>query len=405
MKTTIVGVMALLLLCVLFTAKKTNACTTGIFNGKASANGGPILWKNRDTNTLANKAVFVKAQPYNYIGLVNADESSGRMVYAGLNSEAFGIINSVAYNLPKNEKEMQDLEGIIMADALRSCRTIADFENYIKRNLGPALGSWANFGVIDASGNAAIFEVHNHDYKIHDTSKAPKNYLVNSNFARSGAQNEGYGYLRFNRASQLFKQLEGKPVSPRFIFQTVARDFGHVLVKHPTLKQLEEQSVDQPVWIYGRDCINRSNTASVAVICGKPNRPDNKGYATFWVLLGEPLTSIAVPLWVEAGQTPAALYQGKDAPMCGTAGVIKKILRPYTDNERVNYMETTQLVNKENAGFLPLIIKTETEIFRETRRFLDAATTYTPGQLAAFQEKMAQKALETLKATVDRYKN
>ena len=48
-----------------------------------------------------------------------------------------------------------------MADALRTCRTAADFEAYLRANLGRNLGGRTNFGVIDAAGNAEIFEVHN----------------------------------------------------------------------------------------------------------------------------------------------------------------------------------------------------------------------------------------------------
>ncbi len=51
-------------------------------------------------------------------------------------------MNTVAYNLPKETAEIKDLEGLIMADALRLCRTVDDFEAYVEANLGPALGAW-----------------------------------------------------------------------------------------------------------------------------------------------------------------------------------------------------------------------------------------------------------------------
>ena len=101
---------------------------------------------------------------------------------------------------------MVDLEGIVMADALRTCRTVSDFERYLEANLGPQLGSWANFGVIDASGKAWLFEVHNHGFEKHDAVAAPSGYLVNTNFARSGKPGEGMGYLRCERASELLAE-------------------------------------------------------------------------------------------------------------------------------------------------------------------------------------------------------
>ncbi|MCU0289395.1 MAG: hypothetical protein MUF15_23735 [Acidobacteria bacterium] len=195
---------------ILLSAKKKEGCTTAIINGGASADGVPMLWKNRDTDSLSNKVIYVEEKPYSYVALVNAEETSGRWVYGGLNSTGFGIMNSVAYNLPGTDGEMKDLEGLIMSDALRTCRSVDDFEQAIKKNLGNSLGSWANFGVIDAAGNAVIFEVYNHGYKKYDTTETPGKYLVNTNFARSGKEGKGAGYLRFERASTLFKEIPGK---------------------------------------------------------------------------------------------------------------------------------------------------------------------------------------------------
>jgi hypothetical protein len=59
-------------------------------------------------------------------------------------------------------------------------------------------------------------------------------------------------------------------------------------------------------------------------------------------------------------------------------------------------MQVTLLDNKEKTGFLPLILQAEKEIFRETAQFLKS--THTTGEFAAFQSKMAQKALVTLKS-------
>lgn len=373
---------------------ETEACTSAIINGASSRSGGPMLWKSRDTSFLSNKVIYVKEQPFCYIGLINAKETSGRYVYAGLNSEGFGIINTVAYNLPKEKDQMHDLEGRIMADALRTCRTVDDFEGYIKKNLGDTLGSWANFGVIDSAGNAVIFEVHNHGYKKFNSADTPEKYLINTNFARSGKTGKGQGYLRFERASALFNGLKGKKVTHEFIFRTAARDWGHSLMKHPAPGDLEYISETKPLWIYSRDCINRPSTASVVVINGrKPGR--DSSVATMWVLLGEPVTSIAVPVWVEARSTPAALYKGKDAPVCGEALRIKKIIRPFSEGSMKNYMNLTRLINKEKTGFLPLLMQTEKEIFEETAKFLEK--NHTPKEYADFQNKIAEKALKVLK--------
>jgi hypothetical protein len=373
---------------------KIEGCTTAIINGEASVDGAPMLWKNRDTDFLSNKVIYIDETPYDYVALVNARDTSGRWVYVGLNSEGFGIMNSVAYNLPKDKEEMQDLEGNIMADALRTCRTADDFEAYIKKNLGPSLGSWANFGVIDAQGNAVIFELHNNGYQKYDTSEAPEKYMINSNFSRSGKEGKGTGYLRFDRASYLFKQLQGQKVSHQYILREVSRDYGHTLLEYPGLKDLKNISGGKPVWVLTRDTINRSYTSAVAVICGK--KPgDKNSLATFWVILGEPVASIAVPVWVESKRMPQALCKGETAPLYKESRRIQKMIRPFTEMDRKEYLEVTRIDNKEKTGYLPLVIKTEREIFKETAAFLET----NPGaeELARFQSKMARKALETLR--------
>lgn len=398
MKNTIKIISAVLILLsalILFSAPGKEGCTTAVFNGAASVDGTPILWKNRDTGFLSNKVIYVDERPYSYLALVNAKETSGRFAYAGLNSTGFAIMNSVAYNLPESRAdEMKDLEGLIMADALRTCRTVDDFEQAIKKNLGPTLGSWANYGVIDARGNAVIFEVHNNGYKKYDTIDAPEKYLINTNFARSGKEGKGDGYLRFERASALFKEIPGRKVSHEYILQKISRDFGHPLLQHPTIEELNRISIKEPVWIYARDCITRPHSSAAIVICGK--KPgEKKSVAALWIILGEPVTSIAVPLWVEARETPLPLYEGQTAPICGEALRIKKMVRPYPERDKKSYMLLTRLVNKEKQGFLPLLLKTEQEIFAETAEFLKAP--HTKEEYAAFQNKMAQKALKTLK--------
>ena len=51
----------------LATRSGSQECTTAIFTGEATADGRPMLWKNRDTDQLSNKVVFVDDRPYSYL--------------------------------------------------------------------------------------------------------------------------------------------------------------------------------------------------------------------------------------------------------------------------------------------------------------------------------------------------
>lgn len=374
-------------------AQTPEQCTSAVISPRASVESVPVLWKNRDTGTLSNKVVFVEDDPYSYLALVNAEVPSGRHAFAGLNSAGFGIMNTVAYNLPRQSGEMEDLEGIVMADALRTCRTVDDFEQYLAANLGPALGAWANFGVIDADGKAYLFEVHNHGYEKHDAAAVEAGYLVNTNFARSGAPNEGAGYLRFERASRLFEQFPPAEVDHMTVLTRFARDLGHVLLDQPDLEQASATGQEQDLWVFSRDCINRPSTAAAVVIVGR-NPADPSSLATMWVIPGEPVTAIAVPLWVEAGSSPAPFWDGDEAPLWRESLRIKDLIRPMSEGYKRDYLNLTRLHNADGTGFLPIILETEAEILAETEEFLRSP--HSPAELAAFQNRMAERALTTL---------
>jgi hypothetical protein len=368
-------------------------CTTAVVTGQATIDGRPLLWKNRDTDNLSNKVVLVKDKPYTYLAVVNADDSSGRVAWGGLNEAGFAIINSVSYNLPKKGGESADLEGIVMADALRSCATVEDFEQYIRKNLGPELGCWTNFCVIDARGGASIIEVHNHGYARLDADTAAQHYLLNTNFSRSGVPDGGGGYLRYDRETELFKSASPRGLSHNFIFQTVARDLGHALLRNPARDTWSKLPADKPYWVHTNHTIDRNITACSILIQGV-NKGEDPHRAILWIILGEPVCSIAIPLWVEAGETPADLRLGSAAPISAEAERLKHMMRPLPGNDREEYADLTKLDNAAGSGWLPTLLRVETEIFRQTEEL--AGGKPSPDELARFEQQMARKALQTL---------
>ena len=375
-------------------APAADACTTAVVGSEASVTGTPILWKNRDTSTLSNKVVFVDEEPYAYLCLANARADSGRSCFAGLNESGFAIMNTVAYNVPELPGESNDREGIIMADALRTCRTVDDFERYLEANLGPALGGQTNIGVIDADGGAALFEIHNHGVERIDAADQPSDYLVNTNFARSGAEGEGEGYIRFKRASELFRSFPPGGVDPEVILHSFSRDLGHPLIDGPTLSDVSALPSQPPVWVNSRDRIDRPSTASTVVIVGRSSeRP-----ATMWIIPGEPLTAAAIPLWVKAGRSTAALFEGQEAPLWTESLRIKSGLRPSRIGHTGDYLDLTRLDNADGTGYLPELLEMESSIFAETAAFL--AGRPGPEELGDYQEQVADRVLGHLQSVV-----
>ncbi len=89
---------------------------------------------------------------------MDADDTAGRAAWAGINAVGFAIANSASYNLPQPTGELQEQEGVVMAEALRMCRTVGDLEQLIAHRLGKRLGVRTNLFAIDAEGGAVIIE-------------------------------------------------------------------------------------------------------------------------------------------------------------------------------------------------------------------------------------------------------
>ena len=371
----------------------TDNCTSAIISRFASVTSAPMLWKNRDTGVRSNKVVLVDEKPYRYLALVNHNDASGRICYAGLNEIGFGIMNTAAYNLPETPDELKDLEGFLMADALRKCRTIADFEKLVKNNMGRNLGVESNFGVIDADGNAMLFEIHNHGYKTFDPTAQPEKYLINTNFSRSGTLDKGAGHMRFKRATELFNTLGGKPIQASDILHRFSRDTGNVLVGQPNPDHYSQYPASPDTWISTKDSINKFYTSACVVLVGKnPDHPERP--ATLWVIPGEPLTAIAIPLWVEAGKVPDILWKGEKAAIWKVSAKLKELIRPYRKGNMQDYMRINKVDNREHTGYLPGLLAVETHIFKATEEFLKHS--HTPSELAQFQKKMADIAMGAL---------
>ena len=66
------------------------------------------------------------------------------------------------------------------------------------------------------------------------------------------------------------------------------------------------------------------------------------------------------------------------------------------ESDREEYLNARRLDNRDGTGFLPRLLAAEDEVFDRTATFLAALRT--PEELAAFQDEMASKALETMRS-------
>jgi hypothetical protein len=351
-------------------AAKTFACTTFLISGKHTADGKPILFKNRDTDEKQNSLVFFNDGLFKYIALVDGTEEWKKMVWGGYNEEGFAIINSAAYNNNVGDSsKLKDQEGIIMKLALQTCRTLKDFEKLLS-SLPKPMGLDANFGVIDAFGGAAFYETGNYNYTkfdANDTSIAPDGILVRTNYSTRADLTKGYGFCRYNTAIiALSTAIAEKKISPQFLFNNISRNLTHSLTKTDLLAELPKER-NIPEFKFFIDYIPRESTASAIMIVGAKD-PDHTKDAMMWTILGFPLTSVAIPTWISAGSNlPKSVTMDNKlhSPICNAALKFKKECFPITYDKGWNYINLSAVINQQNNGYMQLLQPIEDEIFKK----------------------------------------
>jgi hypothetical protein len=370
----------LTLLCVLcfhlILTVQSFACTSFLISGKFTTDGKPILFKNRDTDEMQNSLAFFDDGKYKYIGLVNGTANWSKEVWGGYNEAGFAIINTAAYNNNIGDTtKLKDQEGAIMKLALQTCQTLDDFENLLK-SLPKPMGSDANFGVIDAFGGAAFYETGNFRFKkfdANDPSITANGILVRTNHSLSADLTKGFGFNRYNTAfNALNKAFGEKKIVPQFLFNILSRNLYHSLTKTDLLADLPKLR-NEPEFKFFIDFIPRESTASAIMIVGAKDKMHVKD-AMMWTILGFPLTSVAIPTWISAGnQLPKSVTMDKSfsSPICTAALKFKGECFPITYDRGSNYINLSAVINQQKTGYMQLLQPIEKEVFDKANSLTD----------------------------------
>jgi hypothetical protein len=353
-------------------------CTTAVISGKYTKDGRPLLLKNRDTDALKNVIKYIDAQPYSFIGLVNSNDLEGKSIWIGNNSAGFAIMNSASYNLNVGDTlEQSGLEGRLMQRALQYCKDINDFQNFLDTLPKPYLLE-ANFGVIDASGGAAYFELGNHKFvKIdaNDPAVAPFGYIIRSNYSFTGEMGIGGGYIRYQTASELLYQaVSTNTLDAEFIIQKFFRSLKHSLTGDD-LTTYANLAAATDKYVQFRDFIPQKSTSSAVVVHGVlPS--ENPDYTTLWSITGFPLTSVAMPFWIKGGvKLPEiAGYNEnlKNSQACHAALIFKEKCFPVRFGKtEAYYLNINVLINRDETGYMQLLKQIEDKIITKTSENLE----------------------------------
>lgn len=253
-------------------------CTSVIVSGKKSPSGRPVMYKHRDTDVLDNVICRYVGEKYSFIGLVNKGSSGGE-VWTGTNSAGFCIMNTATYDLKDDEvpENLMDREGILMYKALGECESLSDFEMFLDNYPRP-MGVEANFGVIDAFGEAAYYEVNNHSwvkFDVNDEAVAPLGYLVVTNFTQTGRPQDRKGVDRYEKGYEIMSSLDYP-------------SDGEFFCDHKFLVNSISRS--------GAPILRNITSATVAIEGVRAG--DNPLKTVMWTVCGYPADAVCVPLMV-----------------------------------------------------------------------------------------------------------
>lgn len=353
------------------------ACTSAIVGAGANPYGRPMLWKHRDTSTIDNKVEYIPSQDgaYSYVALFNASDKRLEEAWTGMNEAGFAVMNTASYNIKDDSvpASKMDREGYVMTIALRTCRTVEDFQNLLEQLPRP-MGVEANFGVIDATGAGAYFETNNHSFVRFDVPN--DSVLIRTNYSHSGASDRGYGFIREANAVHILKPyISAHAVTPDLLTETVSRSFYHDMLK----KDFENESEK---WIIDQDFIPRYKSTATLVIEGcQPLEDANDADADFvadeyimWTGIGYPPCAEIIPVWCKPDGVDKEL-RGIGEKGHSIMGDRVKARRDEVFSLRKGnadkYIDMTKLFNDDNTGYVQILRPANLETYKLIRRKRD----------------------------------
>lgn len=257
------------------------ACTAALVTAKRAKDGAPMLWKHRDSPDWDCHYEYVEGGKYAYTALLSKDKQHN---YCGINEAGFAVLNTVSENLKVDNSIPQGPIALnFMSDALRECATVEEFEALLRTTNGKR-SYVTNYAVGDASGALAFFEVWSADFKRYDVKEQQEGFDVRSNFSFAGDMvTPGPSVPRYDIVK---RHMKGKRNYQPHDFIAYARNFengaGTDVMTAPGKFVCNDLTVPRYF-----------SVADMVAICDKEN-------PRMLVLIGHPVSGMAVPIYVKA---------------------------------------------------------------------------------------------------------
>ena len=166
------------------------------------------------------------------------------------------------------------------------------------------------------------------------------------------APNLGAGYIRFQTAESLFYRASGsKSLNVPYLIENMCRSLensysGEGVGDYLNLKAKEEK------FFYFQDCINRSTSTSSVVVQGV-REGESPSLTTMWAIVGAPLTSMAIPVWVNSGKELPEVITApgrENAEICENSFRLMEEMVPSQRGSTKFYINSTKVFNSDGTG-------------------------------------------------------
>lgn len=314
---TMVIVRIVLLFCCLTTSLFAQAGVGGLIGvvGAGAAGGRPLLWSMRDggTEDLVVQALADGAVPY----FAWCEAGHPERVHGGANVGGFAV---VAVPVAVDGLAEADAKlAALLQHALRSCRTLAEFEALLQKGDADGRGFAANLAALDAAGAAAMFDVQPKTWARADAGIADRGFVVRdgrlpvASLPADGRRALAEAVCRSPRANEL---------SARFVLQQVLRDLTPPAnTPRPPRGRLDTRAL-----------LHRQSTSGALVVQGVADG-ENSAWTTMWVALGQPLFTTALPLFPAAGAVPRAVAGDPRSALAGQSQQLQELFYVAADGD------------------------------------------------------------------------
>lgn len=335
------------------------ASTIAMVSGDATVDGRPLLMKARDNSSNPNQEyIYGQGALYSYIGVTYAGVTD--QIYGGVNNVGFAVNNANAWNFDDLVPGPDD-DGYIMILALSTCLTVDDFELIMDSTDVTGRTLPAIYGVLDASGQGAFFEAaayEHYRYDLDDSTAAPNGYMVRANFAYAGGPYH-LGQHRHDRVLALLDSAyAGNFITHQYITASILRDIVNEETNPYPLPFQGTEGLMPFGLLHTHDAINRDITRSAFVIQGIQPGEDPL-LCTLWAMVGEPISTVALPLWVRAGSVPVEF----DGPDSSALNLKAQLFKDYIYEQQwaSDGLDTWKMVDERGQGLLPYLIALENQ--------------------------------------------